>query len=65
MSMARPSRDLPTPPRSLRDEDAADLSARAEAALARQRRALAESVDSALGLIPLPLRIPVRKVLGL
>ena len=57
--------DIPKPPRSLGESDAADLTARTEAALRLQRRALAASIDNALGYIPLPLRIPVRKVLGL
>ncbi len=61
--MAR--QEVPKPPRSLGDAHAADLDARAEAALARQRRALAASINSALGYIPLPLRFGVRKVFGL
>jgi hypothetical protein len=63
--MRRRADSVPNPPRSLRREDAERLTRHAEAALARQRRALAASIDAALGLIPLPLRIPVRKVLGL
>lgn len=62
--MARKDRDLPKPPR-LSEDDAADLHARTEAALSRQRRELARSIEAALGIIPLPLRIPVRRVLGL
>jgi hypothetical protein len=57
--------DVPQPPRSLGDAEAAELSERAEAALARQRRELATSIEAALRHIPVPLRIGVHKVLGL
>jgi hypothetical protein len=63
--MPRSAYRVPDAPRSLARKDAEQLSAHTEAALRRQRRALAASIDSALGFIPLPLRIPVRKVLGL
>jgi hypothetical protein len=56
---------VPSAPRSLAAADAADLSGRAQAALARQRHELATSINAALGYIPLPLRFGVRKVLGL
>jgi hypothetical protein len=63
--MSRSPRELPKAPRSLDAAAAADLIARTDAALRVQRHALAESIDRALGHIPFPLRIPVRKVLGL
>ncbi len=62
--MPRSARAVPGPPGSLDPDAAARLSAHTEAALRRQRRELAASIDKALGYIPLPLRIPVRKVLG-
>jgi hypothetical protein len=63
--MSRARRPLPDPPPSLDARAAKQLSAHTEAALRRQRHALAASIDAALGVVPLPLRIPVRKVLGL
>ena len=63
--MSRSAYSVPDPPRSLDDKAAAQLKTHTEAALRRQRHALAASIDAALGFIPLPLRIPVRKVLGL
>ena len=63
--MSAPRSTPPKPPPALGDASAADLSKRSEAALARQRRELARSIDAALGYIPLPLRFGVRKVLGL
>jgi hypothetical protein len=59
------ARGAPSAPHGLGARDAADLNARADQALARQRRELAASIDTALSYIPLPLRFGVRKVLGL
>jgi len=63
--MPRPKPPLPDPPRSLGSDQAAELSGHAEAALRRQRRELAQSLEAALGHIPWPLRGAVRRVLGL
>lgn len=63
--MPRPLERLPDPPGALDSEHAAELSARTEAALRRQRRELAESLRKALDHVPLPLRGAVRRVLGL
>jgi hypothetical protein len=63
--MPRPSERLPDPPRSLDSAHAAGLGAHTEAALQRQRRELAASLDKAFKHIPLPLRGAVRRVLGL
>jgi hypothetical protein len=63
--VTRLAREVPEPPASLGEADAADLSKRARAALAGQRRELETSLDAALGYIPFPLRVAVRRVLGL
>jgi len=62
--MARSRAPLPDPPRSLGRERAAELSAHTEAALRRQRRELAESLEAALDHIPRLLRGAVRRVMG-
>jgi hypothetical protein len=63
--MTPPKGQIPNPPSSLDREHAQALSALTEAALRRQRRELAESLDAALDHIPRPLRGAVRRVLGL
>jgi hypothetical protein len=62
--MPRPVDRLPDPPASLDGERAAELTAHAEAALRRQRRELAASIDKVFEHIPWPLRGAVRRVLG-
>jgi hypothetical protein len=54
---------LPDPPASLDTKRAAELAAHTEAALLRQQRELAESIDRAFEHIPAPLRGAVRRVL--
>jgi hypothetical protein len=63
--MSRPNDRIPAPPPSLDSKHAAELTAQTEAALERQRRALADSLDEALQHIPRVLRGPVRRALGL
>ena len=63
--MARPTDRLPDPPPSLAGEPAAKLSSQTEAALSRQRSALAEALEESLEHIPRMLRGPVRRVLRL
>jgi hypothetical protein len=62
--MTRPPDRLPDPPASLDSECAAELAAHAEAALRRQRRELAASIEEAFKHIPWPLRGAVRRALG-
>jgi len=64
-AMAPPRAPIPDPPSSLEAKHAQELSALTEAALSRQRRELARSLEAALGHIPRPLRGAVRRVLGL
>jgi hypothetical protein len=62
--MPRPADHLPDPPASLDSERAAELTVHTKAALRRQRRELATSVDKAFKHIPWPLRGAVRRALG-
>jgi hypothetical protein len=62
--MPGPADSLPDPPPSLDSERAAELSAHTKAALRRQRRELATSIDKAFKHIPWPLRGAVRRALG-
>jgi hypothetical protein len=55
---------LPEPPPSLDRERGAELSACTRAALLRQRRELAESIEEAFEHIPRPLRGAVRRIIG-
>ena len=64
-AMGPPKAPIPDPPSSLESKHAQELSALTEAALRRQRRELAESLEAALDRIPRPLRGGVRRVLGL
>jgi hypothetical protein len=62
--MPRPADRLPDPPASLDGEQGAELTAHTAAALLRQRRELAASIDKAFAHIPWPLRGAVRRALG-
>lgn len=62
--MPRPADRLPSPPPSLDSERAAELTAHTKAALLRQRRELAASLEEAFEHIPFPLRGVVRRALG-
>jgi hypothetical protein len=62
--MPHPEKSLPDPPASLDSERAAELTAQTMAALRRQRRELAVSIDEAFEYIPAPLRGAVRRALG-
>jgi hypothetical protein len=61
--MPRPLKP-PAPPPSLDGEGAAELSACTVAALQKQRRELAASLEEAFEQIPAPLRGAVRRFLG-
>jgi hypothetical protein len=62
--MPRPADHLPDPPASLDSEHAAELTAQTKAALRRQRRELAASIEKAFEHVPWPLRGAVRRALG-
>ena len=61
--MLRSPERLPDPPASLPGARAAELTACTQAALERQRRELAQSVDRAFEHVPAPLRGAVRRIL--
>jgi hypothetical protein len=61
--MSRAADRLPDPPASFDSEHAAQLTAQTEAALERQRRELALSIDKAFEYIPRPLRGTIRLAL--
>ena len=62
--MPERSERLPDPPASLGAVRAAELTACTQAALERQRRELAQSIDRAFEHVPAPFRGAVRRVLG-
>jgi hypothetical protein len=60
--MSSPADRLPDPPASLDAKRASELTACTKAALLRQRRELAGSIEEAFERIPWPLRGAVRRI---